>query len=320
MKTLFILNFHKWFDVILIFLIFALLPTFVSTTIVVHMLVFGIVAMAMDLMYGYGGLLSFGHALLLGLGCYGTAFALNHFTDNILVAVISGIALSVSVTSIVGIFVVRKRDPYFALLMLAFNVFFYQLWIGPLAPWTGSDLGLVVNLPIVVDRTTRYYLMILLPALLAIVLMKIFLRSRLCSLLIATSESEEKVKALGHDPFKIKYVSLLYSAFLSGMAGSLICLYLGYIGIDYISPFTNPIIVFSALIGGSGTLLGPFIGSILYFALTYGLIMLLGYHASIYLEGIIGVALIVVVLRYRGGLYRTFYKLITGYYKSEPMR
>jgi len=204
--------------------------------------------------------------------------------------------------------------------MLAFNVFFYQLWVGPLAPWTGSDMGLFVKVPITLDKRTFYYAVLLPLLAVVLVLTKLFLKSRIGSLLIATSESEEKVKSIGHSPYVIKYISLLFSSFLAGLIGSQLTLYLAYVGIDYISPMTNPILVFSVLVGGAGTLVGPFIGSIIYNVLNYLLLVWLGWHATIYLEGIIGISLIVIMIWFRGGLYRAIYRLITGYHLTEVAR
>jgi branched-chain amino acid transport system permease protein len=307
-------------DLFIILIIFLVLPRFIPVTFAVHTLVYGVAALAVNVMYGYGGLLSFGHALLLGLGCYGTAFALNYLTDNIVLAVAVGALLTLSVGALAGIFALRRRDPYFSLVMLAFNVFFYQLWVGPLASWTGSDMGLFVKLPVTLDKSTFYHTVLIPILAILLVLTKIFLKSCIGSLLIATSENEEKVKSIGHNPYVIKYIGLLFSSFLAGLIGTQLTLYLAYVGIDYISPMTNPILVFSVLVGGAGTIIGPFIGSIIYNILNYILLVLLGWHATIYLEGIIGLFLIILMIWFRGGLYRAIYRLIKGYHLPDVVR
>jgi len=304
---------------------FCILPFFLPRTLSIQVLFYGLLALAFDIMYGYGHLLSFGHALLFGAGAYGAAISFNFLTGNPIASISVGIAFAVVIAALIGPIALRKRDPYFSLVLMAFNVFFYQLFVAPLAPWTGSDMGLTITkiesfgILNFSNKTFLYYTMILLSIVLMI-LTKLFMKSRFGALLVATSESERKVESLGYSSFRVKYYSLLFSAFLSGISGALFATFLGYSGIDFVSPTFNIMIVFIALIGGSGTFLGPFIGSFIYLALSYSLTVVLGWHSSVYLDGIIGLVIIIVMLRFRGGLYRYLYKVVKDVYVSEPIR
>ncbi|MBS7650740.1 MAG: branched-chain amino acid ABC transporter permease [Candidatus Bathyarchaeia archaeon] len=315
----------EWPELLGLTAFFAVLPLFLPKTLSMQILFYALVGLAFDLLYGYGNLLSFGHALFFGVGAYGAAITFNTITGNPLVAIGVGLALTVAVAAAIGPAALRRRDPYFALVMMAFNIFFYQLFVAPLAPWTGSDMGLTIRRMEsfwIIDfsnKTTLYYIMLTV-AFLLMILIKIFMKSKYGALLIATSESEFKVESLGYSSFKIKYLSLLFSSFLAGASGALFATFLGYSAIDFIAPTFNIIIVFIALIGGSGTFLGPFIGSFIYIALTYLLTVTMGWHASIYLDGVIGLIIIIVMMKFRGGLYRYLYQLAKGVYVREPMR
>jgi branched-chain amino acid transport system permease protein len=315
-------NISEFFEIILFVIIFAIIPLFVPTYYAAQMMMYGLFAFAFNLLYGYAGLLSLGHMLFFGTGAYAVAITSVTIYPNPLLAILMGLLWSAGLGAVIGGLAVRggRRGGYFALIPLAFNVFFYHLFMGPLAPYTGSDLGL--SLPPMgsfwfIDfgnkRIVHYTFLVIISCVL--IGIKILMKSKFGALLIATSESEEKVRSLGYDPFIIKFLVFVVSATLSGFAGSLFTIFNGYIGPDAISPAFNLPLLFMVLVGGRGTFFGPFIGSCIYL----GLLLYLSGYTYLW-EGILGALTLIIVLRFRGGLYRYIYKLIKGGYIDKPIR
>jgi branched-chain amino acid transport system permease protein len=229
-----------------------------------QMLVFGLLALAVDLLLGHAGLFSVGHASFFALAAYTTAILhVRHAVPTVLAApagVLAGTLLGV----LFGL-AVRTRGVYFILVTMAFG---YVVW-GVAHRWssfTGGDNG-VINVPfpavgpLRVGSHTEYYYVVLALVALCAVAYRVVISSPFGLTLRGVKASETRMRSLGFDAGLHLYVAFVLSAALASLAGVL------YV---YYNRFVNPVAAsfpisveaaLMAIIGGTGTIIGPFIGS-----------------------------------------------------------
>lgn len=235
-----------------------------------QVLIYGLFALGFNLIYGYTGLLSFGHAAFFGLGAYGTGIALARLhLGSIWVALLMGLVAAALGGALIGFFCLRRRGIYFAMLTLAFAqllyfVAFHLSWV------TGGDDGLrgipvlPLGLPgrsISIDSPAAYYYFVLTLAGLALLLLKRILDSPFGAVLQAIRENPDRATACGYDINRIKLLSFVFSAVFAGLAGGLNALYLRIVPIDTLYWTTSGQVVMMTLLGGAGTFIGPFVGA-----------------------------------------------------------
>ena len=290
---------------ILGFLVAAVLVSlFVTSNVVLNFLVFtlilAIAAQGWNLLGGYGGQYSFGHAAFFGMGAYVSAILQQRFGVNAYPAVAFGIAAAALLGYAIGAMVFRAglRGSYFALVTLAFAEVLRIL--ANATEITGGAAGLLISLNLgagnlqFADRSS----FLILGAVLLAIAMLITLaleKSRLGAQLVAVRENEAAAAALGVDILAVKLSAISLSAALTGAAGALYAQYFLYIDSNIaFGTWISVEALLAPIIGGAGTVFGPLIGALILQGLSEGTKMLIGKIPGLDLI-IFGVLLILVV-------------------------
>lgn len=235
----------------------------------VNILVLGLYAVGFNLLFGYTGLLSFGHAAFLGSGAYGCGIALVHFGVPWFVAILIGVLLSIFFAAIMGFLAIRTRGIYFAMVTLALSQCVYYLFYQAVS-LTGGENGLRgINLSEIsvlgfnvnfLNPTTKYYVI------LAFVAFALWIFSRLLAspfgaVLEAIRENESRARACGYNVTRVKFIAFVISGAFCGLAGALKALHLSIVPIETLHYLTSGQVVMMALLGGMNTFFGPFVGA-----------------------------------------------------------
>ena len=248
-----------------------LLPT---PALAADVLVFGLYALGFNLVYGTLGLLSFGHAALFGGGAYACGIALTRFGAPVWAAMAAGMLAGTAVAFVMGLLATRTRGIYFAMVTLALAQCAYFIAYQA-ADWTGGENGLRgVNMgPLHVlgavldplDARVRYYVLAG-PAILALFALARILASPFGAAMAAVRENEGRARACGYDVRRVRWQAFTLSGAFTGLAGALYALKLGIVPIDSMDLGTSGLAVIMALLGGSGTFFGPFVGALAFVA------------------------------------------------------
>lgn len=253
--------------------VFPLLAPFeaLAVTILIH----GLYALGFNLMFGYLGLLSFGHAALFGGGSYLCGIAMVHFGAPWWLAIAAGIGGGVVMAAIIGGLAVRTRGIYFSMVTLALAqcayYVFYQAsgWTGGENGLRGVDLKTIALGPITLDfldPRTRYYVVA------AFVVAALWLLSRILAspfgaVIEAVRENEARARACGYDTTRTRLLAFVLSGAFCGLAGALNALHLSIVPIESMAIETSGLVVMLCLLGGMGTFFGPFIGAAVFLLL-----------------------------------------------------
>jgi branched-chain amino acid transport system permease protein len=290
---------------ILGFLICAVLVSlFVTSNVVLNFLVFtlilAIAAQGWNLLGGYGGQYSFGHAAFFGMGAYVSAILQQRFGVNAYPAMAFGIAAAALLGYAIGAMVFRAglRGSYFALVTLAFAEVLRIM--ANATEITGGAAGLLISLNLgagnlqFADRSSFLILGAVLLALAMLITLAIE-KSRLGAQLVAVRENEAAAAALGVDILAVKLRAISLSAALTGAAGALYAQYFLYIDSNIaFGTWISVEALLAPIIGGAGTVFGPLIGALILQGLSEGTKMLIGKIPGVDLI-IFGVLLILVV-------------------------
>jgi branched-chain amino acid transport system permease protein len=250
---------------------FAVFPFIVpNRSMATQVLIFGLFALGFNLLYGYTGLLSFGHAAYYGLGAYGAGIALAKLhVGSLWLGLASGLLLAGLGGAIIGFFCLRRRGIYFAMLTLAFAQLLYFIGFH-LADWTGGDDGLrgIPHLTLglgpwqySIETTLGFYYFSYVLVGLAVAALKRILDSPFGAVLRAIRENSSRAVACGYDINRVKHLSFVFSACFAGLAGSLDALRLTVVPIESLYWTTSGQVVMMTLLGGAGTFFGPFVGA-----------------------------------------------------------
>ena len=290
---------------ILLFLVGAVLVSlFVTSNVVLNFLVFtlilAIAAQGWNLLGGYGGQYSFGHAAFFGMGAYVSAILQQRFGVNAYPAVAFGIAAAAVLGYAIGAMVFRAglRGSYFALVTLAFAEVLRIL--ANATEITGGAAGLLISLNLgagnlqFADRSSFLILGAVLLALAMLITLALE-KSRLGAQLVAVRENESAAAALGVDILAVKLRAISLSAALTGAAGALYAQYFLYIDSNIaFGTWISVEALLAPIIGGAGTVFGPLIGALILQGLSEGTKLLIGKIPGLDLI-IFGVLLILVV-------------------------
>ena len=232
-----------------------------------RVLIYALAACALNVVLGLAGLVSFGHALYLGIGCYAVGILDFYGIDNGWVQLLAGLAACAAVATAVGIVCLRTSGIGFIMITLAFAQMFYFLMIS-LRGYGGDD-GLTINNPSnfglfeLTDSPQVYWTAwALLLAL--IVFLTRFKRSPFGMVLQATHLNARRVNAFGYSVLKTRLAAYVLSALLTCVAGMLLANLTAFASPSYMSwPVSGEMIVM-VVIGGVGSVIGPLLGSVVY--------------------------------------------------------
>jgi branched-chain amino acid transport system permease protein len=250
---------------------FAVFPFLVPyQSLATQVLIYGLFALGFNLLYGYAGLLSFGHAAYWGLGAYGAGIVLAKLGwTSLLGALAVGVIAAGLGGAFVGFFALRRRGIYFAMLTLAFAQLFYFIAFH-LADLTGGDDGLrgIPQLPlgllgwsIPLETPLAFHYFALACTALAVAGLQRVLRSPFGAVLAAIRENRDRASACGYDVKRARLLAFVFSALITGLAGSLDALRLNVVPVEALFWSTSGQVVMMTLLGGAGTFFGPFVGA-----------------------------------------------------------
>ena len=257
--------------VLAFYVVFAIFPWITPyEALASQVLIYGLFALGFNLLYGYTGLLSFGSAAYWGLGAYGTGIALAKLgITSLWLSLGLGLLAAGVGGAIIGMFCLRRRGIYFAMLTLAFAQLLYFIGFH-LADWTGGDDGLrgitrpaiwLFGLTIPIDTSTRFYYFALVIVGIAVAALDRILHSPFGTVLQAIRENPARASACGYDVQRVKWVSFVFYALFMGLAGGLEALRLNVVPIESLFWATSGQVVIMTLLGGAGTFFGPFVGA-----------------------------------------------------------
>ncbi len=262
-------------------------PHFVNDyvlTVLILILYFAYVGQAWNIMMGFAGQLSLGHAIYVGLGAYTAAALYVHFGIGPWVGLLAAIPVAMACGAIIGFLAFRFRiaGVYFAILTIAFAEFarigFDHIgYIGgsaglflPVAQYTRNDLWNLRGQPVM------FYYVILALAVAALLLCQLLLRSRMGYFWLAIREDEEAARALGIDTFRYKMFAVVISAGMTAVAGVFFAFYYNNLFPEQVFHISRSIeIILAPIIGGIGTLFGPILGAFVLTGLSEGMTELL---------------------------------------------
>lgn len=272
----------------------------------VNILLFGLYAMGLNLLFGYTGLLSFGHAAFLGAGSYGTGIVMVHYGWPWYAAILLGVALATFFGVIMGYLAIRSRGVYFSMVTLALAQCVYYIFYKA-EKLTGGENGLrgVKVEPInlagyqldFLNPTTKYYIILAFVAA-ALWFVSRILGSPFGAVIETVRENEKRSAACGYDVARTKLLAFVLSAMICGLAGSLRALHLSIVPIDALHYLTSGQAVMMCLLGGMGTFFGPFVG-----AAAFLLIEDLVTNVTRYWQFAVGVVFIIFVLFFPRGIW-----------------
>lgn len=227
------------------------------------MIILALFAMSLDLLLGYAGLASLGHAAFFGVSAYAAALLVLRGEWNPWLGLVAGVALATLTGAVYGLLALRARGTYFLMITLALAQVLWGIAFG----WrtmTGGDDGLPnVPRPEVVADTLRFYYFSVLVVGIGAVLLVCIVRSPFGYALRGIRESETRMLALGYDAWLYKYLAFVLASSFAGLAGAMYAYYNKFVGIDYLHVVRSAEALLMVILGGAGTLVGPAIGAAL---------------------------------------------------------
>lgn len=258
---------HRVAAVIAFLMVFPLLMPYHALAI--NILLFGLFAVGFNLLFGYTGLLSFGHAAFLGVGSYLTGIAMVHGGWPWWAAVVLGVACAGLAGLAIGFLAIRTRGIYFSMVTLALGQIVYYAFYKA-EGWTGGENGLRgIQVPAVeigglrldfLNPVTKYYVILAFVAL-ALWFVSRVLASPFGAVIEAVRENDRRAAACGYDVARTKLLVFVLSALICGLAGALRALHLSIVPIDSLHYLLSGQAVMMCLLGGMGTFFGPFVGA-----------------------------------------------------------
>ena len=234
---------------------------------VMKVLCFALFAAAFNLLIGYTGLLSFGHAMFLAMAGYICGYAIQTLGLSPELGVIAGVAAATVLGLVVGLFAIRRQGIYFAMVTLALAQMVYFVFLQ--APFTHGEDGLQ-GVPrgklfgaLSLSSDLTLYFVVLAVMVLAFLLIVRIVHSPFGQVLIAIKENEPRAISLGYDTNRFKLLAFILSAGLAGLAGALKVVVLGFETLGDAYWTMSGLVVLMTLVGGMGTLFGPLVGAAL---------------------------------------------------------
>jgi branched-chain amino acid transport system permease protein len=266
-----------------------------------RMMIFAIAAVSLDLILGYGGMVSFGHAAYLGLGAYAVGIPAFHGIQNGFLQLGLAVAASALVALVIGAISLRTSGVYFIMITLAFAQMLYYLGIS--LETYGGDNGMRLAArsrfggPIDLAQPATFYYFVLAILVLLLVLGQRLVDSRFGMVIRAARSNEPRTRAIGFSPFRYRLTAFVIAGGAGGLAGALLANQTEYLTPDFMHWTRSGEIMFMVILGGMGTLFGPVIGAVALLLLEDVLSAL-----TVHWQIVLGPILVLVVLFAKRGL------------------
>jgi branched-chain amino acid transport system permease protein len=291
-----------------IFLAFALLPVaaaFAAETyllgLFMRIMIFAIAVLGLDLLVGYGALVSFGHAAFIGIGAYAVAILAAHDIGEMAISLPVAIAAAAIFAYLTGTICLRTRGVYFIMITLAFGQMAY-FFASSLAPYGGDD-GLTIHMrntlfglaPFKHDRVFYYIVLGCLAGCYG--LCRALVVSRFGRVFRGARDNATRMATLGYDIYRFQLATYVISGALGGLAGFLLANATDFVSPAYMSWHRSGELIVMIILGGLGTLHGAIIGTLAFLLLGEWLSDITEYWQMIF-----GPLLVLIVVLARGGL------------------
>lgn len=293
------------------------LPRLIYSALALRIVLWALFAVSVDLLLGFGGMLSFGHAAFWGGAGYTAALLAKTFQLPFPIAALAGVVAAMLVAVPVGYLSIRRRGIYFAMVTLAFAQMLFYI-VNEWRDVTGGENG-VQGVPKIlpglsVSRTVDFYY-----AALPLVLVGFFFAYRIVHspfghVLVSIRDNEARAQALGYATQQYKLVAFVLSAAIAGLAGSLFAIGNSFASLDLLHWSTSGSVVLMTVLGGSGTLWGSAVGA--------AIVLLIEDQLSTLTDApgvITGAILIAIVLGMRRGVWPTVRDAVLRVYRRDAM-
>ena len=277
-------------------------PFFIYPVLVMKILCFSLFACAFNLLLGYTGLLSFGHAVFFGSAAYVAGHALKVWQLPPLVGILTGTLAAVALGWAIGSLAIRRQGIYFAMITLALAQMVYFIFLQ--APFTGGEDGLqglprgtLFGVLDLADDMNLYYVVLAI-FVGAFWLIQRTIHSPFGQILKAIRENEPRAVSLGYDVARYKLLAFVLSAGLAGLAGATKALVFKFATLTDAHWHTSGEVVLMTLVGGMGTVFGPLVGATVIVTLQNELADKVGSLVTV----IMGAIFVACVLAFRRGI------------------
>jgi branched-chain amino acid transport system substrate-binding protein len=257
--------------VVVAFLALLVAPPLLSSfllALLTQAVIYAVLAMSLDIILGYTGLASLGHAAYLGLGAYSVGILATKYGASFWVTLVVGILLATAVAAIFGLVALRATGVYFLMITLALGMVVWGLahrWVS----LTQGDNGISgvprpeLGIPWSFNKGIAFYYLAFVAFVLAFVVLRTIVRSPFGQTLVGIRESESRMRTLGYHVWLHKYLGFVIAGGIGGFAGVFWAYYNGFVSPADLELATSVEILLMVALGGRGTLLGPALGAAL---------------------------------------------------------
>ena len=275
-------------------------------------LILAIAAISLNLILGYGGMVSLGHAAYLGIGAYCVGIPAYYEYYNGWLHIGLAIGVSATFALITGLISLRTKGVYFIMITLAFSQVVYFTFLS--LEEYGADDGLVIYLRsefpfwLSMESSTALYYWIFALLIITLLLIHKLIHAQFGRVIVGSKFNEQRMQSLGFNTYRYRLTCYVLSAIICSLAGVLLGNFTGFISPEMMGWTRSGELIFMVIIGGVGTAIGPLIGTI-----TFMLLEEILSAMTVYWHLILGVILIALVLFGKGGLHG----ILSGFDQSE---
>jgi branched-chain amino acid transport system permease protein len=304
---------------LLIFALLCCVPLFNLNTYVMHILIlvlmWSVIGMAWNILGGYTGQVSFGHAAFFGFGAYGAGLLYYHLGISAWWGIPASVIILTILSLIIGYICLRLRGAYFALATLALGEI-CRVTTENLTAFTQGNMGIMIRERTWVDKTWYFYIILLIAAG-TFILVKAIIESKLGYYFVAIREDQDAAESMGIDTTFYKTISLCLSGVLTGIAGAFFMNYMGYVDPGVVFPLydISIVTVMVVMVGGAATYWGPIVGAVIMVFLAEE-IRSLPYIGAAH-QTIFGVILILIIMFVPNGIVGDFRKLLNPFKRKK---
>ena len=265
-------------------------------------LILAIAVVSLNLILGFGGMISLGHAAYIGIGAYCVGIPSYYDFYNGWLHLALALSVSASFALITGAISLRTKGVYFIMITMAFSQMVYFTFLS--LEEYGADDGLVIysrsEFPefISMDGSFSLYYWIFAVLLVSLYFVHRLVHARFGRVIVGSKFNEQRMQALGFNTYRYRLACYVISAMICSLAGMLLGNFTGFISPDMIGWTRSGELIFMVIIGGVGTFFGPLVGTLVFIVLEEGLSAI-----TIYWHLIFGVMLVALVLYGKGGIH-----------------
>ena len=284
--------------------------------VIMRLSIFGLLALSLNILVGYTGLVSFGHAMFFGLGSYSFGLLMQSGMVSIPVAALITLAAACVWGGVVGVFCIRLDDIYFSFLTLAFQMLLYSVITGWVS-LTGGDQGLMGGIPrppflgINLAEPRELFILTVIIFTVCVLVIRQIVQSPFGFALRMIRDNAERARFLGLPVQRYKLIAFVLSGFFGAMAGILMSLYVSGAYPNFAFWSTSGDAIFMVMLGGLTVFLGPLFGAVVFLLLNDYITRMTDHHGIV-----MGIVLLVIVL----GLRKGFLDLLDEWWQARTVR